>query len=401
MNAPTRKTDLQNLRTPEPAEARMPSVTIGFNSLQSFELTQRIAKMFSASTLVPPAYRAFVLKWNQRSKQNDWEENPSAMSNCAIALSIADRMHADPLMVMQNLHIIEGRPSWSSVWIIASINQCGRFEPLRFDMTPKGPEREVVYEYEAWEGRGDARTKVKKQGKVKVRDRSCIAWTVPKGTVFPPGVNTRQKAIEAGMTVFESTEISIELALAEGWLQRNGSKWQTMSDQMLVYRSASFFGRVYAPELLLGLPSEDEVLDILEAQRAPGGQWTVPDIGDVRPPASGIDEDQPGDEPSGTHDGQQAGATVIDAATGEVMSAAEPTADAPTGSEADAAARQAFEDACKLVQSGQYDDARAICPGDQMAALEKMIEHRETDPQAAQAAQRASRRGTRPAGGVE
>lgn len=47
-------------------------------------------------------------------------------------------MGLSPLQVMQNLHIIHGRPSWSSQFIIALINGCGRFEPLRYEMSGKG-----------------------------------------------------------------------------------------------------------------------------------------------------------------------------------------------------------------------------------------------------------------------
>jgi hypothetical protein len=38
-----------------------------------------------------------------------------------------------PFVVMQHLHIIHGRPSWSSSFIIAMVNCCGRFSPLRFE----------------------------------------------------------------------------------------------------------------------------------------------------------------------------------------------------------------------------------------------------------------------------
>ncbi|WEH90033.1 hypothetical protein PX669_07425 [Acinetobacter soli] len=59
----------------------------------------------------------------------------------------------------------------------------------------------------------------------------------------------------------ESSKITIEMAVKEGWYTKEGSKWQTMSEQMLRYRAASFFGRVYAPELLMGLRSAEEEQD--------------------------------------------------------------------------------------------------------------------------------------------
>lgn len=399
MNNPVVKTDLQSVRTAPPAEMRLPAVSIGFGNLQSFELTQRVAKLFASSTLVPTAYRQFVRAWNKDIRAEEWQENPAALANCALALSIAERMSADPLMVMQNLHIIEGRPSWSSVWIIASINQCGRFEPLRYDMTPRGEPRKIEYEFDAWEGRGEGRRKVTKKGVATIRDRSCIAWTVPKGTIIPPQANTRQKAIDAGLTVFESTEISLQLAIDEGWLTRNGSKWQTMPDQMLVYRAAAFFGRVYAPELLLGMPSNDEVEDIFDARRDPSGEWMVPDIGEIRPPAT-IDEDDR--QTSGEAD--KSTGESVDTTTGEIKPG--PQAEAPEKTKTDQAmSRQAFEDACAMVKSGKYDEARAICPADQAKTLEEMIANR-PDAEQTQPAEQAQSRTTRrqsakPVGGVD
>jgi len=98
----------------------------------------------------------------------------------------------------------------------------------------------------------------------------------------------------------------------------------------------------------------------------------------------------------------------IDNDTGEITQTATSSEAADeaalrSGIEGQGDARQAFEDACKLVQAGKYDDARAICPGAQSKALEDMIENRESNPQAAQAATtRASRRaGSKPVGSVE
>lgn len=64
----------------------------------------------------------------------------------------------------------------------------------------------------------------------------------------------------------------MEMAVKEGWYGKNGSKWQTMPEQMLRYRAASFFGRVYAPELLMGLRSaeeeQDRIIDVTPQEQA-------------------------------------------------------------------------------------------------------------------------------------
>lgn len=169
-----------------------------FSNTASFELAQRQAKALAESDLVPQQYRG-------------------KLANCLVALEIAQRCESSPLMVMQNLNIIHGKPSWSSTYIIAAINSCGRFEPLRFKM----------------EGSGDT--------------RKCIAWTKDR----------------SGETL-EGPEVSISMAKAEGWYQKTGSKWQTMPDLMLRYRAASFFGRLYASEILMGMRSDDEEREIID-----------------------------------------------------------------------------------------------------------------------------------------
>lgn len=168
-----------------------------FASEHSFELAQRMAKAFASSGLVPKDYQGNT-------------------ANALIALELANRIGASPIMVAQNLHVIHGRPSWSSSFIIAAINTCGKFSPLRFKA----------------EGTGDGRTI----------------------TAF---------AIDPSGEVLEGPPVSITMAKAEGWYDRAGSKWKTMPELMLRYRSAAFFGRLYAPEILLGMRTQEEEEDTI------------------------------------------------------------------------------------------------------------------------------------------
>ena len=71
--------------------------------------------------------------------------------------------------------------------------------------------------------------------------------------------------------------VSMEMAVNEGWYGKNGSKWQSMPDLMLRYRSAAFFGRIYAPELLMGLPGADEVRDTIDLTNDGDGGYSVPE----------------------------------------------------------------------------------------------------------------------------
>lgn len=157
-------------------------------------------------------------------------------------------------MVMQNLYIVEGRPSWSAQWIIAAVNGCGRFSPLRFDIKVLGP-KAIDYKSTYWEA-GERRSKVEK---VEIVDKVCVAWAIEK---------------ETGERL-ESPAVSIEMAVREGWYTKTGSKWQTMDEVMLRYRTASFFGKLYAPELLMDLQTVEEAQDIIEATAGPDGTISV------------------------------------------------------------------------------------------------------------------------------
>ena len=230
------QTNIATIQKPE-------AITMGFGNQQSFELMQRAAKLLSSSTLVPAAYRA----WDEKRG-----ENPSALANCVVSLNMAQRMGADPLMVMQNLYIVEGRPSWSSQWIIAAINGCGRFSPLRFDLKDLGP-KEVEYEVTKWLDR----QRITSKHTATVHNLECVAWAIEK---------------ETGARI-DSPKVSLEMAVKEGWYGKSGSKWQTMPEVMLRYRTASFFGKIYAPELLMGLQTAEEMLDIVDV--APDGTVSV------------------------------------------------------------------------------------------------------------------------------
>ena len=242
--------------------------SIGFDDADSFALLQRAAKLLSNSTLVPAQYR-ITKELKEYGKVVGFEDNPNAVANCVIALNIARRMRADELMVMQNLYVVEGRPSWSSQWVIAAVNTCGKFSPLRFEMTDLGG-KEVEYSVTEWE---NGKKQVRKL-KAKIANLQCVAWALERGT------NER----------LEGPPVTMEMAVQEGWYGKNGSKWQTMPQMMLRYRAASFFGKLYAPELLMGLPTSEEIHDMPHEERVVTGREVpaakVPDLGGMLlPPA--------------------------------------------------------------------------------------------------------------------
>lgn len=240
MNAQLQAQETQ--RKPENIEAN-------FNTYRGFQAMHHMAESLANSTIIPESFRSVTMvkdRYDQAAKK--WlykpEPNPSGVSNCIIALNMSQRLNADPMMIMQNLYLIDGRPSWSSQFIIAAINSCGRYSPLRFEVTGGDEEIEIPYATTEWVYNEVTRKREPMESKqvAKVKNLTCVAWVIEK---------------ETGERL-ESSPISMELAVKEGWYQKNGSKWQTMPEQMLRYRAASFFGRVYAPELLMGLRSSEE-----------------------------------------------------------------------------------------------------------------------------------------------
>ena len=189
------------------AVAVAPSVpAVAFTPRDAFELAAREAKVYSQSTLVPTQY----------------QDNAA---NCLIALNMAKRIGADPLMTMQSLYIVHGRPGWSGQFLIASFNQCGRFSAMRFE----------------WKGA---------EGK---DDYGCRAYATERAT--------GEKIVGPWVTW--------KMVKAEGWEAKNGSKWKTMPDLMLMYRAAAFLVRTYAPEIAMGFLTAEEAEDIAPTKTAP------------------------------------------------------------------------------------------------------------------------------------
>ncbi|NMZ78435.1 hypothetical protein [Pseudomonas mandelii] len=281
-----------------------------------FDQIQRVAKALSASTLVPVQYRAFTEK-KEYGRVIGHEANGAGLPNCIVALNMAQRMGADPLMVMQNLYVIEGRPSWSSQFIIAMLNSCGRFSPLRFDLSDPGKSEELTYSATFWK---DGK-KVTEPRKAKIKHQTCTAWVIEK---------------ETGDRLNGPT-ISMQMAIDEGWLTKNGSKWLTMPEVMLRYRAASMLGRLYAPELLMGLQSREEVEDFIDATADSSGTYSV-DVNDLRnkePEAPSIvDDDDQGD--GGATESQESASETAETATDQAESATE-TAETVTEEAADTA----------------------------------------------------------------
>ncbi|MDB1687481.1 hypothetical protein [Enterococcus casseliflavus] len=189
--------EIQKRKMAEPVES--PSLNNIWTDQNAFQTAMRMANALSASTIVPRDY-----------------QGEDGLGNCMIALEMASRLNTSPLMVMQNLYVVNGRPSWSSQYIIAMINNSKKYRTeLQFEFEGEGASLACTAYVEDYSGR-----------------------------------------------VIKGPKITMEMARAEGWVNKNGSKWKTMPEVMIRYRAASFFGRLNCPDMIMGLYSTEEAAEI-------------------------------------------------------------------------------------------------------------------------------------------
>lgn len=168
-----------------------------FGSVQGFEIGQRMAKVFAQSTLVPQAYQGNV-------------------GNCLIGLNMAARMHADPLMVFQNLVVVHGTPTFEAKFAIACFNATGKYTSIRYEeIGERGKDNFGMYAFAIDKATGD---------------------------------------------VVKGPEITIQMAKDEGWYGRN-PKWKTIPQLMLRYRAASWLIRTTDPGVMMGFQTREELED--------------------------------------------------------------------------------------------------------------------------------------------
>lgn len=140
-----------------------------------------------------------------------------------IALDIAARMRTNPLMIMQNLYVVQGSPSFSGQFAIAAMRTCPKYKDFRFEYL--------------------------------------------NGKDYTAGMRVVGIRADGGPDDI-GTAITPDMPAKFGW----GPMWQKMPEQMYKYRAASWFVRTFCPEVLMGLPTTDELEDMPEAQ---GGMRNV------------------------------------------------------------------------------------------------------------------------------
>lgn len=175
-----------------------------FATIENFKEIFDIGKMFASSSLVPQAYQGKPM-------------------DCTIAVDMANRMGVSPMMVMQNLYVVQGKPSWSGQACTSLIQASNKFKNVKHVYTG---------------------------------ERNTDTW----------GCYVEALRIEDG-EVIRGTEVTIKMAKDEEWYGKKGSKWKTMPEQMLAYRASAFFARVHIPNALMGVSVEGEAEDAAKAPR--------------------------------------------------------------------------------------------------------------------------------------
>lgn len=224
--------------------AGLSALSMFFDSAQ-FDTVQRVARMLCMSDMVPKEYQYKPVNYikadgtiNEVLKAQNDAALSKAMANCIIALNKAATLRTDPMTIMQNMGLVYGRPTWAATFVIGAINGCGRFSMLKFKFSFDGHIKETYKEYKK-DGTGENKT-------IDMQNHTCYAYATELAT---------------GERI-EGTVVSIRMAFDERWVQKDGSKWTTMPKQMLMYRAAAFFGRTYAPDVMQGMYTRDEIEDI-------------------------------------------------------------------------------------------------------------------------------------------
>lgn len=180
------------------APKMQPQALTMWNDVELFKTTQRMAQLLVASDTIPQSYKGKI-------------------ADCVIAIDMANRMGVSPLVIMQNSQIVRGNFSWKGTACKAMIDGCGKYDDSYY---------------------------------VEVGKRGEDSWGYYLEALDKHGRTVR------GVTV------DIAMAKAEGWYQKDGSKWKTMPELMLKYRAAAFFFRTECASLAMGFLTSEEQEDI-------------------------------------------------------------------------------------------------------------------------------------------
>lgn len=163
-----------------------------------FEHAQRVGKMIALSPLFPEHLRKGGAD--------------VAMANAVLVQDMAARLSRPPMEIAQNIYFVSGKPGWSTSFLISLANESGKLKkPINWEITGAGDNLSV-------------------KAFVELQSGAKAEYTV-----------------------------TMAMAKAENWTKN--PKYKTMPKLMLRYRSAAGLIRLYMPEITMGYPVKEEVLD--------------------------------------------------------------------------------------------------------------------------------------------
>ena len=191
-----------------------PNAVTMWNDAKLYNQSLAMAQTLSKSEIIPQSYKG-------------------KPADCLIAIDIANRLGLSPAIVMQNSQCVRGNFTWKGSACKAMIDGCGRYQKTR-------------YVYVGEEGKDSY---------------GCYL-----------------EAIDNDGEIIKGVPVTIAMAKKEGWYNKDGSKWQTMSDLMLKYRAAAFFMRTECASIAMGFLTTEEVEDIYGKQTIDNQKASVVDM---------------------------------------------------------------------------------------------------------------------------
>lgn len=144
---------------------------------------------------------------------------PNALKNdvasAVIIYDLANRMNISVMEVAQSIFIIYNKPSFETKFLVARLNDSGKIK-------------------------GSLRTVISDDKKSAYCEATCSVTN----------------EILKGMTY------TLDIAKAEGLVDKQGSKWKTMPELMLRYRAQSNFINEFFPEIKFGCKTKEEIEDV-------------------------------------------------------------------------------------------------------------------------------------------
>ena len=223
----------------------------------AFEHLWRVAKAFSMSGMVPAHFQG-------------------KPESCMVALMYADQLGEHPMVMFQEVTVINGRPGTSARFAIARANKSGLLA---------GP----------------------------------ITWT-EKGQGDALEVTASATLRETGEVI--QAKVTMKEAAADGWTRN--SKYRSIPGQMLRWRAATRLINLYMPEVLFGLGVKEEIeqVSVRDTAVMQSSGSVVSDLN--RQIAAAAETDAVTDQDSGEEATPQPAQVQQESITGEVVDTDDP-----------------------------------------------------------------------------